>query len=196
MQRIGDQLLAGAVLALDQDVRLRVGDGGDEIEQLAHPAAAPDDVFELVAIAELALESEVFGFEIGPLDGAAQHRDDAVGVDGLLEEVRGARLDGLDRPRDAALSADDQDFSARLQALQSTDELGAADVGQHEIDQRRIRQPRREQLFGFRAARRDACLIAGASDDGGQPVGHIRLVVHDEHAPRPVDAHEPWVSSS
>ena len=30
---------------------------------------------------------EIFGFEIGALDGAAQHRDDGVGVDGLLEKV-------------------------------------------------------------------------------------------------------------
>ena len=189
MQRVGDELLAGAILALNQDVGLRIGDRRDQIEQLPHPTAATDDVVELIAIAQLALEGQVLGLEVGALDGAAQHRDDAVSVDRLLEEVRGACLDRLDRARNAALPADHEHFRPRLQRLQAADELGAADIWQHQIDQRGIRQPGRKQLLGLGAAGRDPGLVSGTGDDGGQPFGHIRFVVHHQHTSHPVGTH-------
>ena len=147
VQRVGDELLARAVFALDQDVGLGIGHRGHQIEQLAHLAAAPDDVVELVAVAELPLERDVLRFQIHALERARQHREDAVGIDGLLEEVRRAGLDRLDRARDAALPADHQHFRARLQRLEPADEICPVGVGQHEVHQRGIRQPGRE---GFR----------------------------------------------
>ena len=44
--RVGDQLLAGAVLALDQDVRVAAGDALDQLEHLVHLLALADDVAE------------------------------------------------------------------------------------------------------------------------------------------------------
>ena len=74
--------------------------------------------------------------------------------------------------------------------FETADELGAADIWQDQIDQRGVGQPRREQLFGFGAAGRDPRFISGASDDGREPVGHIRLVVNHQHASHPVEAHD------
>jgi hypothetical protein len=56
VQRVGDQLLAGPVFALDQDVGVTCRDGVDELEQLAHLLALPDDVREGILTADLLLE--------------------------------------------------------------------------------------------------------------------------------------------
>ena len=190
MDRVGDQLLAGAVFALNQDVRLRVGDGGDQVEQLAHLAAAPDDVLELIAVQQLPAQRDVFRLELRALDRAAQHRQHALGVDGLFEKVRRAGLDGLDRARDAALSADDQHFGPRLQRLEAAHQVRAVDVGQHEVHQRRVGLPAREQRLGVGAARGDTHVVPGAGHRQRQPLRHVRLVVDDEHPPHPFAAHD------
>ena len=91
MNGVGDQLLAGAVFALDENVGFRVGHRIHQVEELAHLPAAPDDVLELVAVAQLPPEGDVLGFEFGTLDGAAEHRQDALAVNRLFEEVRSRR---------------------------------------------------------------------------------------------------------
>jgi hypothetical protein len=162
VQRVGDELLARAVFALNQDVGLGIGHRGHQVEQLAHLAAAPDDVVELVAVAELPLERDVLRFQIHALDGARQHREDAVRIDGLLEKVGGAGLDRLDRARNAALPADYQHFRARLQRLEPADELCPIGIGQHEVHQRGIRQPGREGFRRLGTAHRDPRVVACA----------------------------------
>jgi hypothetical protein len=49
----GHQLLAAAALALDQNGALTEGDGGEDVEQLAHPGTATDDVLAAVPAFEL-----------------------------------------------------------------------------------------------------------------------------------------------
>ena len=186
---VGDELFAGAVFALDQDVGFGIGDGGHQVEQLTHLAAAPDDVLELVAVQQLPAQREVFGLELGSLDRATQHRQHALGVDRLFEKVGGAGLDGLHRARDAALPADDQHFRPRLQRLEPSHQVGAVDVGQHQVNQRRIRLPTREQRLGIRPARGDTYVVPGAGERQRQPLRHIRLVVDDEHAPHAFAVH-------
>ncbi len=61
VNRVGDQLLAGAVLALDQDVRVAGRHALDELEELLHLLALPDDVREAVLAADLFLELLMLG---------------------------------------------------------------------------------------------------------------------------------------
>ena len=56
MQRVGDQLLAGAVLALNQDVGVARRHRLDQLEELAHLLALADDVRERILAADLFLE--------------------------------------------------------------------------------------------------------------------------------------------
>ena len=53
MNGTGDQLLAGAGLALDQDRALAAGDQRQGLEEPLHVVALRDDVLELVALLEL-----------------------------------------------------------------------------------------------------------------------------------------------
>jgi len=50
VQRVRDDLLAGAALALDQDARIGRGDALDQIKERLHRAGAPDDRAETPAI--------------------------------------------------------------------------------------------------------------------------------------------------
>ena len=102
--RVGDQLLAGAVLALDEDVGLAGRDALDQLEQLLHLLALADHVLELVAVLQLRLELLVFVDQRLLLDGLLQLVEQPLGVDRLLEKVEGAGFDRLDRARNVALA--------------------------------------------------------------------------------------------
>ena len=90
VERVGDQLLAGAVLALDQDVGVAAGDALDQLEHLVHLLALADDVAEAELVLDLLLEQQVLAEQVAPLDGPLEHREQRVGVDRLLDEARSA----------------------------------------------------------------------------------------------------------
>ena len=191
VDRVGDQLLAGAVLALDQDVGLARRDALDQLEQLLHLLALADDVRELVAILELLLELLVLALQVGALDRLLEQREDALGVDRLLEEEERAGLDRLDRARDVALAADDDDLGLRVDVLEPAHQLDAVDVGQHHVGEHRVGPPRLEQLLAARADERRPHLVAGLLEHHLQPLGHRRLVVDGEDLLPAFCAHTP-----
>ena len=82
MERAGDQLLAGAVLAGDQHRALAVDDLLEDGEEPLHGRRLADDVGELVAAAELAVE---LGDASLLLVDGARELDDL--LDGGLEQV-------------------------------------------------------------------------------------------------------------
>src|ERR1051325_1088127 len=96
MNGVGDQLLAGSVLALNQDVRLAGGDAFDELEQLLHLLALADDVLKLIAILQLGLELLVLVDERLLLDRFLEFVEQTLRIDRLLKEVERA---GLHRDR-------------------------------------------------------------------------------------------------
>jgi hypothetical protein len=70
VQRLGDQLLAGAALALDENGRAAGRDLGYQVEDPQHRLALADDVFEVVALLERALELDILFFGAMPGDAA------------------------------------------------------------------------------------------------------------------------------
>src|SRR5258705_349544 len=110
VNRVGDQLLAGAVLALDQDVRVAGGHTLYQLEQLLHLLALADDVREAVLTPYLILELLVLGALLGTIHGAPEDVHEPFLAHRLLEEEERARLPGFDRPRDRPLAADDDHF--------------------------------------------------------------------------------------
>ena len=147
---VRDQLLARPVLALDEDVRLAGRHALDQLEQVLHLLAAADDVGELVAVLELLLELQDLALEVGALDRLLEQGQDALGVDRLLEEEERAGLDRLDRARDVALAADDDDLGLRVDVLEPAHQLDAVDVGQHHVGEHRVGSPGLEQLLAPR----------------------------------------------
>ena len=187
MNGVGDQLLADAVLALDQDVGVALGDRLDQLEQLAHFLALADDVREVVLIAHLLLEALVLGALHLQIRGAIKDRRDACGIEvGFFDEVERAGLTGLERAGDRADAGDDDHFRRFVDRLQLAQQRDAVDVRQHQVDQDDVGAPRAEDFNRARPDRRGAHLVTGCGrslfDDHLQPIGHHRLVVHDEYA--------------
>ena len=78
MDRVRDHLLAGARLPADQHGRGRGGDLGDLLVHVLHRPAVPDDVAEVVALAQLLPELPVLLEQALPLG-----LDEAVDAHGL-----------------------------------------------------------------------------------------------------------------
>src|SRR5688572_14810098 len=181
VNRVGDQLLARAVLALDQDVRVAGGHALDELEEILHLLALPDDVREAVLAANLLLELLVLGALLRAVDRLAEHVEQAFLTDGLLQEIEGPGLSRFDRTGDGPLAADDHDFRPRIDVLQPTEELDAVEVGQHQIGDHDVRPPLLENLFAPRADERRPDLVPLRLDDHLEPFGHRRLIVDRKH---------------
>ena len=86
VDRPGDQLLAGAGFALDENGGVASGDEGQEIPNPAHGGALGDDVTDPIAALELAPENAQLG-EI------AEHLDPADDRPAVVLEARGAHGD-------------------------------------------------------------------------------------------------------
>ena len=95
VDRLGDQFFAGAALALQQNGGAAGRDLRHQVENPQHGLALADDVFEVVALLQRALELDVLFFRSMPRDGGAHVGQQLFVVPGLLDEVRGARLHGL-----------------------------------------------------------------------------------------------------
>ena len=189
MDGVGDQLLAGAVLALDEDVRFARRHALDQLEELLHLLALADDVLELVAILQLLLELLVLVDQRLLLDRLLELVEQPLGVDRLLEEVERAGLDRLDRARDVALAGDDDDLGFGVELLELADQLDAVHVGQHHVGDDRVGPPGPEQLFAARADEGRLHLVARMLEQDLQPLGHRRLVVDGEDALLSFQAH-------
>ncbi len=187
VDRVGDQLLADAVLALDQDVGVALGHRLDQLEQLAHLLALADDVRERVLIAHLLLQPLVLRALDLQVGRAIEDRDDAGGIEiRFFEEEERAGLAGFERARDRADAADHDHLRRVVDRLQLAQQRDAVDVGQHQIEQHHVGPPRAEQFYRARADQRGAHFVAGRAaallDHHLQPVGDHRLVVDDEDA--------------
>ena len=63
VERAGEQFLAGAGLAEEQDGRVRVGDLPDLLQSRPEGRASPDDLTEVVGLVELRVEIDVLGLQ-------------------------------------------------------------------------------------------------------------------------------------
>src|SRR6185295_8388364 len=75
VQRVGDQLLAGAALAADQHRHVGIGHLGDDIEDAAHARAAADDLLEAEVALHLLEQAAVIALQLHRLEDAPD--DDA-----------------------------------------------------------------------------------------------------------------------
>src|SRR5256885_6101028 len=102
VDRAGDELLAGAALALDEHRR---GAAGDLLEERHHPAergARADDRALLEQVVEPLLERAVLLDQVSALEGLADQAQELGALERLGEEVVRALLHRLDRLLDRA----------------------------------------------------------------------------------------------
>ena len=182
VQRVGDELLAGAVFALNEDVRVAAGHALDQLEHFVHLLALADDVAEAELPLELLLEQLVLADQVAPLDRALEHRQQRVGFDRLLDEAVRARLHRLDRLGHAAVASDDDDFGRRMDLLELAQQLEPVGVRQHHVGHDDVRLPGPEDLLAASPDHRGPDLVALVLEQDLQPLDHRGLVVNRENA--------------
>ena len=136
----GDDLLAGAALALDQDGGIGGRHHLGELEHVGEAARLADGPGDgaLVLAADVLLELAVLHPDLAEFAGAPQDREQLVVGERLLDVVEGPRVDRPDRGLERGLRRHQDDrrhrilLLGRLQDVESGD-LGHPHVGQHDV---------------------------------------------------------------
>ena len=186
----GDELLAGAALAGDQDRDVLRGDAADGLVDLTHRRAAAEDRAIRVGI-RLGLGDHRRGAHpTGDLQGLADHPPQMVQVERLEEVVVGALLHRLNGRIGRLLDRHENHGNARVDLADLPVDLQAGLVGQPQVEQDDVGRPRADR---FQARRRGACDLHAVCR-GGERLTHLlrdedRIVVdqqevrHDRAAP-------------
>ena len=182
----GDQLLAGARLAVDEHRGLELGDLAHGAEEVEHLPAARHQVAEpafglLPAGANLLVQRLVLAEEALALLGLAQQQHQLVGLEGLRNVVVGAALHGLDGDVAAAVGGHDHDGGVHVAPPDLVDQVHAALPGHAQVRDDDVvgvgpRAP------GARFPRRHPDgLVALPLEQGLQHMPQVLLVIDDEH---------------
>ncbi len=138
MNRLRDQLLARAALALNQHSRAAGRDLRYEVEETKHRLALADDIFKVVALLQrpLKLNDLFFG-------AVAPHRGTNIGeqlfvIPRLLNEILRACTDRVDNVADRPERGDHNHGKAGLHLQNSRQKLDSGLSRQSEIEQQQI----------------------------------------------------------
>ena len=111
------------------------------------------------------------------------------GLDRLLEEVGGARLDGVHRLRDRPVARDDDHLRVGQRLLEPVHQVEPVHVGQHHVGDDRVGLPGAEDLLAAGADRGGTHLVRLVLEQDLEPLGHRRLVIDDEDPLLPFGSH-------
>ena len=133
VDRLRDQLLAGARLADDQHRRRRRRRLLDHLVDLPHLRAVADDAAEAALLAQLPAQHLVLALLRVELGDALQQQLQLLRIDRLGEVVLGAVLDGFDRGLDRALRRQQDDLELLGLVLERLEQLHAAHARHHHV---------------------------------------------------------------
>ena len=151
VDRARHQLLAAAVLAVDQHAAVGRRGGGDLLAQRPDRRALADD---LGALIETRAQGRVLALEPRVLEGAADRDQDLLEGERLLDEVVGAQARGLDRRLDRAVAGDHHDDGLRTRPLELGERLEAVHAVHPDVEEGQIGQLVGEELAARRHRRR------------------------------------------
>ena len=190
----GDDLLADAALAGDEDARVRGPGPPDLLAQARHRGALAEE--RLLLLQPLPLPRDLAGEDVplageaAPLERLLERQEDPLERERLLEEVVGAALHGLDGRLHRAVPRDHEDGQVVAARADLVEDGEAVDVGEPDVEEERRgrgaarlgepREDRRPVLELLHAVPLVAEDLRERPPDAGR-------VVADEHrhAPRP-----------
>ena len=183
----GDELLARAALAVDQDGGVGRRDLEDLLPEVLDERVVADD---LVVLLGLLLEVLAFPAEARLLEGVADAEEDALAVERLLQEIEGPELGRLDGRLDGALPRDHDDLRDERPLPELGQDLEAAlarhlDVQEDEVDADRLL----EHLQAVLARPGLEELVALVLEDHLQGLADVLLVVDDQDPGLPLGFH-------
>ena len=132
MDRLGDQLLPRARLALDEDGRVGRGDPADHLVDLLHRRRAPDH--ELVPLLELAAQPLELVGQAAELQGPGDERGDLLQVEGLGQVVVGPALRRLDRVRHRVLRRHDDEEGVDILLARPAEDVESGQVRHLDVE--------------------------------------------------------------
>jgi len=125
------------------------------------------------------------GWEEGlfPNQRALDDKDEPVGLEGLLDKVIGADLDGGDGGFDVAVAGDHHHRHARMLLLQPFEQLQAVELGtlHPDVEQHQMRPARRDGGDRLVGVARHARLMALVLQDSGDQLADVVFVIDDEN---------------
>src|ERR1019366_4613147 len=134
----GDQLFARTALALQQHGGTAGRHLRHQVEDAQHGLAFADDVLEVVALLESALQLDYFFFSAAPANRSAYVGQQFLVVPRLLDEVGGAGLHGIYRVLHRAVRRNHDDGQIGIALADIVQDFNAIAFGQGEIQQHQV----------------------------------------------------------
>ena len=181
VDRLGDELLAGARLAVDQHRGGRRRGLLDDLVDLADRGTVADDPAERAVVAQLAPQPLDLTQRRLPLDRLVEQHAQPLGVDRLAQVVIGAFLHGGDRRVDGALRRQDQHGQAVQLLAQGTEQIEAGPPRHHQIAHDDRGAERRHLLQRFVHVAGAVGDEAPGRDELGQALARRRVIFDDQH---------------
>jgi hypothetical protein len=180
VQRLGDQFLARAAFALDEDGGAGGRDLPHAVVDLDHGGRVADELFQAEFLVELLAQLHVFRLHLARAQRAGQHHLELLEVERLRHVIVGAALHRLDRDLLRAVGGHEdaeRRVGQRLRALDQVEPFRAAGqphVGQEEVDRFAFEQAHRRVGVG-----REIDVVL-AVEITAQAVAGVLLVLHHE----------------
>ena len=181
VQRAGDELLAGAALAENQNARIGLRDGLDQFSQFPHPRRFADNLVERDDFAGARAQRGVFPQEPVAFGAPGHGVQQFLGRERLGNVVNRAGLDGFDGELGRRVSGDHEHGQLRPLVAGAGQKIVATHPAEPRIGDDHEKFLAREQferlLGGFDGARGIALVFQHRL----QRQAHVLLVIHDEH---------------
>ena len=146
VDRLGDQLLARARLALDQHAGVGRRDPLEPLDHVAHLRAVADDALEAELLVEPALQLDVGPPQPGALGGLLGDRAKLLDVQRLEQVVERPLLHRLDRRGDRPVAGHEDHLAVGLGLLGPGEDPEAVDVVHHQVGNNHVEGPVFDQL--------------------------------------------------
>ena len=175
----GDEFLAGAALAGDEDRGPGLGHPFYQGEDLLHDLGFADDVGEAVLFFQFLVQEAVLEDEVAVLQGLGDGHHDLFVLEGLEDVVEGAFFHGRDGFFHGAESGHDDHGQVRVELLQFFQELDAAHLGHLHIGEDQVQVGGAGDLHGLDGAGGRDHFIARIAQEGLHDGEIIGFVVND-----------------
>ena len=178
----GDELLPGARLAQDEDVRLRARRLLHELEHLPDRRAGADDVLEPEGLLELPAQVAVLDLKAAMTQRTLHRHAQLLDREVLRQVVEGALADGRDRRLDRGERGDHDHGQRGIELVRAAEQLHAVHLGHLQVGEEEIGPLGLQQLERApRVAGGEAAVLA-ALEHPHAVLHHVGLVVDDQDA--------------